>query len=67
MKKVKLKKKTRIVQIGSLIQQNFGENVTKHGYGVYDVVHSTFNIDSLTLTSFFYHHMVPPKQIINAA
>jgi hypothetical protein len=23
--------------IGSTIQQNFGEKVTKHGYGVYDI------------------------------
>jgi hypothetical protein len=23
--------------VGSTIQQNFGENITKHGYGVYDI------------------------------
>jgi len=37
MGKVKIKKKTRIVQIGSTIQQNFGENVKKHGFGIYDI------------------------------
>lgn len=37
MKKIKLKKKTRIVQIGSTIQQNFGETVKNHGYGIYTI------------------------------
>lgn len=37
MSKIKLRKKTRIVQIGSTIQQNFGETVKNHGYGIYDV------------------------------
>jgi DNA repair exonuclease SbcCD nuclease subunit len=27
----------RGVMVGSFLQQNFGENVTKHGYGVYEV------------------------------
>jgi len=34
---LKLKKQIPVIQIGSIIQQNFGENITKHGYGVYDV------------------------------
>lgn len=37
MKKIKLVKKVPIIQIGSLIQQNFGEKVNGHGYGIYDV------------------------------
>lgn len=37
MKKIKLKKKTRIVQVGSTIQQNFGETVKNHGYGIYTI------------------------------
>jgi hypothetical protein len=37
MSKIKLRKKTRIVQIGSTIQQNFGETVKNHGYGIYNV------------------------------
>lgn len=37
MSKIKLKKKTRIVQIGSTIQQNFGEKVRNHGFGIYDI------------------------------
>ena len=27
----------KVVYAGSLIQQNFGEKITKHGYGVYDI------------------------------
>lgn len=37
MGKIKLKKQIPIIQIGSTIQQNFGESTTKHGYGVYDI------------------------------
>lgn len=37
MSKIKLKKKTRIVQVGSTIQQNFGERVRNHGFGIYDI------------------------------
>lgn len=37
MRKIKLKKKTRIVQVGSTVQQNFGESITKHGFGIYNI------------------------------
>jgi len=37
MGKIKLKKRTRIVQVGSTIQQNFGEKVRNHGFGIYNV------------------------------
>lgn len=36
-KKIKMIKKIPIIQIGSLIQQNFGETIKYHGYGIYDV------------------------------
>jgi DNA repair exonuclease SbcCD nuclease subunit len=29
--------KTPIIQVGSTIQQNFGESLRKHGFGIYDV------------------------------
>jgi DNA repair exonuclease SbcCD nuclease subunit len=48
-KKIKLVKKTPIIQIGSLIQQNFGETVNYHGYGIYDVEseeYTTHDIDN---------------------
>lgn len=34
---IEIKRKVRIIQIGSFIQQNFGESIRNHGYGVYDV------------------------------
>jgi hypothetical protein len=37
MGKVKIIKKIPVIQIGSLIQQNIGENIGRHGYGIYDV------------------------------
>jgi hypothetical protein len=37
MGRVKLIKKIPIIQIGSMIQQNFGESVSNHGYGLYTV------------------------------
>lgn len=37
MAKIKVRKKIPVIQVGSTIQQNFGENISKHGYGVYDI------------------------------
>ncbi len=37
MGKIKIRKKIPIIQIGSLIQQNIGENIRNHGFGIYDV------------------------------
>lgn len=37
----------RGVMIGSFIQQNFGENVTKHGYGVYEISTDTYTFIDL--------------------
>jgi len=37
MSKVKIRKKIPIIQVGSTIQQNYGENIKKHGFGIYDV------------------------------
>lgn len=45
--KVKIKKFIHVIQIGSTIQQNFGENITKHGYGVYDVETDQYNFINL--------------------
>ena len=33
--------------VGSTIQQNFGETITKHGYGVYDVENDEYNFIDL--------------------
>jgi hypothetical protein len=40
--KIKIKKVIPISFVGSLIQQNFGENVSKHGYLIWDVETKTF-------------------------
>ena len=36
-KKIKIKKKVPIAYPSSLIQQNFGEKVTKHGFLLWDI------------------------------
>ena len=41
-KKIKIKKVITIAYSSSLIQQNFGENVTKHGFLLWDVVSRSF-------------------------
>lgn len=48
-KKIKLIKKVPIIQIGSLIQQGFGETVNHHGYGIYNVEtreYTTHDVDN---------------------
>ena len=47
MNKIKLKRKIPIIQIGSTIQQNFGETVKSHGYGIYDVENDKYNFVDL--------------------
>jgi hypothetical protein len=47
MGKVKLKKKIQIIQVGSTIQQNYGENIKKHGYGIYDVEKDEYSFVNL--------------------
>ena len=37
MGKIKIKKQIPIIQVGSTIQQNYGETINKHGFGIYDV------------------------------
>jgi hypothetical protein len=48
MGKVKLVKKIPIIQIGSTIQQNFGESITKHGYGIYTIDDDNYEFIDLT-------------------
>lgn len=37
MGRIKIKKQIPIVQIGSTIQQNYGENLKKHGFGILNI------------------------------
>jgi hypothetical protein len=41
-KKIKIKKIIKVVMPSSLIQQNFGENVSGHGFLFWDVETKTF-------------------------
>jgi hypothetical protein len=42
MKKIKIKKVIPVSYVGSLIQQNFGENVSNHGFLFWDINNKTF-------------------------
>lgn len=37
MGRIKIKKQIPIIQIGSTLQQNYGENIQKHGYGILNI------------------------------
>jgi len=47
MGKIKIKKQIPIIQVGSTIQQNFGETIEKHGYGIYDVENDKYEFVNL--------------------
>lgn len=46
-KRIKIRKKIPIIQVGSTIQQNFGESINKHGFGIYDVVKNEYSFVDL--------------------
>jgi hypothetical protein len=47
MGRIKIKKKIPIIQIGSTIQQGYGENVVKHGFGIYDLTTDEYSFVDL--------------------
>jgi hypothetical protein len=47
MGKIKIKKQIPIIQVGSTIQQNFGETINKHGFGIYDVENDKYDFVDL--------------------
>jgi hypothetical protein len=47
MGKIKIKKLTKVIQVGSTIQQNYGESITKHGYGVFDLEDNNYTFVDL--------------------
>jgi len=57
-KKIKLVKKIPIIQIGSLIQQNFGETVKHHGYGIYDLITDEYIFHDLNNEQPFLHFTI---------
>jgi DNA repair exonuclease SbcCD nuclease subunit len=46
------------VMVGSLIQQNFGETVKHHGYGMYDVKTNTYTFHDLPYEQPFLHFTI---------
>ncbi len=46
-KRIKIRKKIPIIQVGSTIQQNYGENIKKHGFGIYDVINDKYSFVDL--------------------
>lgn len=57
-KKIKLRKKIPIIYSGSLIQQNFGETVKHHGFGIYDVEKNKYRFHDLTNDSPFLYFTI---------
>jgi DNA repair exonuclease SbcCD nuclease subunit len=57
-KKLKIKKVIPVSYVGSLIQQNFGENVTKHGFLLWDVETKTFTEHDVENKSPYYQFRI---------
>ena len=53
--KVKIKKVIPIMMSSSVIQQNFGENVSKHGFLLWDMETLTFEEHDVDNDSPFYN------------
>jgi hypothetical protein len=47
MGKIKIRRKIPIIQVGSTIQQNYGESIKKHGFGIYDVIKDEYSFVDL--------------------
>lgn len=58
MGKKKIKKIIKVVMPSSLIQQNFGENVSKHGFLLWDVESKTFTEHDVENTTPFYQFKI---------
>lgn len=48
----------KAIMVGSLIQQNFGEKVKHHGYGIYDVQQKTYKFYELPNEQPFLHFKI---------
>lgn len=48
----------KAIMIGSLIQQNFGETVNYHGYGVYDVINNEYHTYDIENEQPFLHFSI---------
>ena len=57
-KKIKIKKIIPVVMPSSLIQQNFGESITKHGYLLWDVETKSYTEHDIENNSSFYQFKI---------
>lgn len=57
-KKVKIKKTIPVSYSGSLIQQNFGESVSNHGYLWWDLETKTFEAYDIKTNYGFYNFKI---------
>ena len=48
----------KAIMVGSLIQQNFGETVTNHGYGIYDIENDEYSFYDLPNEQPFLHFTI---------
>ena len=46
------------IMVGSLIQQNFGESVNHHGYGLYDVESDEYTFHDILNESPYLHFKI---------
>jgi hypothetical protein len=58
MSKIKIKRKVPIAYPSSLIQQNFGESVGKHGYLIWDVESRTYIERDISTRYGFYQFKI---------
>lgn len=56
--KIKIKKNIPVSYVGSLIQQNFGENVTKHGFLLWDLESKSFTEHDVDNKSPYYQFKI---------
>lgn len=57
-KKVRLIKKTKVIMVGSYIQQDFGEKIKHHGFGVYDVENNDYKFIDIENDNPFMHFLI---------
>jgi DNA repair exonuclease SbcCD nuclease subunit len=55
---IKLPDGTKIIQIGSLIQQDMGESINGHGYGLYNIEEDEYTFHDIPNESPFLHFKI---------
>lgn len=58
MGKIKLTKNVKIIQIGSFLQQGYGESIKHHGYGMYNVLTDEYTFNDLTNEQPYLHFKI---------